>query len=218
MRTGASTVPGFYDKVRPLDEAERAEMARVPYDEALLLEETGASQAWGEPEYSVLERIAARPTLEFNGIWGGFQGEGAKTVIPARAGAKISTRLVPDQDPWEIATLLTEHLQKIAPPTVRVEVKELHHGHGAIMPRDIPAMQAASEAYEEVFGRRPIFTREGGSIPVVATFKSMLGMDTVLMGFGLADDNLHAPNERFDIEMFYKGIETAILFYQKMGE
>jgi acetylornithine deacetylase/succinyl-diaminopimelate desuccinylase-like protein len=214
---GRVTVPGFYDKVRPLEEEERAELARVPYDEATLLEETGAEQPWGEAEYSVLERLTARPTLELNGIWGGFQGEGAKTVLPAYAGAKISTRLVPDQDPWEIARLLTDYLHELAPPAVRLSVKEINHGHGAIVPRDIPAMQAASDAYEEVFGRRPIFIRSGGSIPVVASFKSMLGIDTILMGFGLPDDNLHAPNEKFNIEMFYKGIETAILFYQKVG-
>jgi acetylornithine deacetylase/succinyl-diaminopimelate desuccinylase-like protein len=214
---GTITVPGFYDKVLLLDEAERAEMARVPYTEETLLEETGAPQAWGEREYSVVERISARPTLELNGIWGGFAGEGAKTVLPARAGAKISMRLVPNQDPHEISRIVREHIERLAPPTVRITVREMHAGHGAIVPRDIPPMKAASEAYEEVFGARPIFVREGGSIPVVATFQKDLGMPTVLMGFGLPDDNLHAPNEKFNISMFYRGIETAILFYQKLG-
>lgn len=214
---GTITVPGFYDRVRALEAEERAELARIPYDEATLLHETGAAQAWGEKEYTIVERTSARPTLEFNGIWGGFAGEGPKTVLPARAGAKISMRLVPDQDPQEIADLVKAHLTRLAPPTVRVEVIELHHGWGAIVPRDIPPMRAASEAYEEVFGTRPIFVREGGSIPVVATLQKTLGIHTVLMGFGLPDDNLHAPNEKFNLSMFHRGVETAILFYEKMG-
>lgn len=215
---GTVTVPGFYDKVRDLDPEERADFAKIPFDESTLIGETGITQAWGEKEFSVIERLTARPTLELNGIWGGFAEEGAKTVLPARAGAKISTRLVPDQDPNEIAKLLTEHILRLAPPTVRVTVEELHHGSGAIVPRDLPAMNAASEAYEEIFGKRPIFMRGGGSIPVVALFQQRLGMDSVLMGFGLPDDNLHAPNEKFNIGMFYKGIETTIVFYQKMGQ
>ncbi|MGH2541252.1 MAG: dipeptidase, partial [Ardenticatenaceae bacterium] len=145
--SGRVAVPGFYDDVLPLEDAERAEMARVPYDEQTLLEETGATRAWGEPGYTVLERISARPTLEINGFWGGFAGEGAKTVLPARAGAKISMRLVANQEPWEIARLVGDHIKSLAPPTVRVEVKELHHGEAAIVPRDIPAMEAASAAY-----------------------------------------------------------------------
>ncbi|HEX8681376.1 MAG TPA: dipeptidase [Ardenticatenaceae bacterium] len=215
---GTITVPGFYDDVRPLDAAERGELARVPYDEQSLLRETGATQAWGEREYTVVERTTARPTLELNGIWGGFSGEGPKTVLPARAGCKISMRLVPDQNPWKIADLVAAHIEGLAPPTTWVTVRQLHHGDGAIVPRDIPAMQSASAAYEEVFGTRPIFTRSGGSIPVVASFEKELGIYTVLMGFGLPDDNLHAPNEKFTLSMFYKGIETAILFYQKLAE
>lgn len=215
---GTITVPGFYDRVRALEAEERAELARIPYDEVTLLHETGATQAWGEKEYTIVERTSARPTLEFNGIWGGFSGEGPKTVLPARAGAKISMRLVPDQNPQEIADLVKAHLVRLAPPTVRVEVVELHHGWGAIVPRDIPAMRAASEAYEEVFGTRPIFVREGGSIPVVATLQKLLGIHTVLMGFGLPDDGLHAPNEKFNLSMFHRGVETAILFYEKMGK
>lgn len=215
---GTITVPGFYDEVRALSESERGELARVPYTDATLLAETGAPQPWGEREFTVVERTTARPTLELNGIWGGFSGEGAKTVLPARAGAKISMRLVPDQDPWRIADLVSEQIQRLAPPTVRVTVKQLHHGKGAIVPPDIPAMQSASAAYEEIFGTRPIFTRSGGSIPVVATLQKELGMNTVLMGFGLPDDNLHAPNEKFTLSMFYRGIETAIIFYQKLAQ
>ena len=215
---GSVTVPGFYDKVLPLDEAERAELAHIPYSEETLMHETGVTMPWGEKEYTIVERVSARPTLEMNGIWGGFAGEGAKTVLPAKAGAKLSMRLVPNQEPDDIAQLVTEHLTRLAPPTVRIEVRNLHGGDGAIIPRDIPSMQAAREAYEETFGTRPIFVREGGSIPVVATLQKKLGIHTVLMGFGLPDDNLHAPNEKLSIAMFYKGIETAIRFYQKMGQ
>ena len=215
---GSVTVPGFYDKVLPLDEAERGELAHIPYSEETLIHETGVTMPWGEKEYTIVERVSARPTLEMNGIWGGFAGEGAKTVLPAKAGAKLSMRLVPNQEPDDIAQLVTEHLTRLAPPTVRIEVRNLHGGDGAIIPRDIPSMQAAREAYEETFGTRPIFVREGGSIPVVATLQKKLGIHTVLMGFGLPDDNLHAPNEKFSIAMFYKGIETAIRFYQKMGQ
>jgi len=215
---GSVTVPGFYDKVLALDEAERAELARIPYTEETLIHETGVTMAWGESDYSVVERVSARPTLEMNGIWGGFAGEGAKTVLPAKAGAKLSMRLVPNQEPDEIAELVSEQLKRLAPPTVRLEVRNLHGGDGAIIPRDIPAMQAAHAAYEETFGVAPIFVREGGSIPVVAAFQKKLGIHTVLLGFGLPDDNLHAPNEKMSIAMFYKGIETAIRFYEKMGE
>lgn len=214
---GSVTVPGFYDKVLPLDEAERAELARIPYSEETLIHETGVTMAWGESEYSVVERVSARPTLEMNGIWGGFAGEGAKTVLPAKAGAKLSMRLVPNQEPEEIAKLVSEHLKQLAPPTVRIEVHNLHGGDGAIIPRDIPAMQAAHAAYEESFGVSPIFVREGGSIPVVAALQKKLDIHTVLLGFGLPDDNLHAPNEKMSIAMFYKGIETAIRFYEKMA-
>ncbi|MCB0077820.1 MAG: dipeptidase [Anaerolineales bacterium] len=214
---GHITVPGFYDQVVPLSEAERREMARVPYGEAELLAETGALKAWGEPEYTVTERVSARPTLELNGIWGGFTGQGAKTVLPAKASAKISMRLVPDQDPWQMAERVRRYLRAIAPPTIEVDVVDLHHGYGALVPTDTPAMQAASDAYEEVFGNRPIFVRTGGSIPVVSSLQRLLGLDTVLMGFGLPDDNLHAPNEKFNLNLYHKGIETAIAFYEKYG-
>lgn len=214
---GSVTVPGFYDKVLALDEAERAELARIPYTEETLIHETGVTMAWGESEYSVVERVSARPTLEMNGIWGGFAGKGAKTVLPAKAGAKLSMRLVPNQEPDEIAELVSEHLKRLAPPTVRLEVRNLHGGDGAIIPRDIPPMQAAHAAYKETFGVSPIFVREGGSIPVVAALQKTLGIHTVLLGFGLPDDNLHAPNEKMSIAMFYKGIETAIRFYEKLA-
>lgn len=214
---GHITIPGFYDKVRPLDPDERAELARVPFSPEAWLEETGVPAPYGEPEHTIKERTSARPTLEVNGIWGGFSGAGAKTVIPAEAHAKISMRLVPDQEPREIAGLVEAHLKAIAPPTVRIEVSELAHGDGAIIPRDIPAMQAARAAYRAAFGADPIFTREGGSIPVVATFQKVLGIPTVMLGFGLPDDNLHSPNEKFSLRNFRRGVQTVIHFLTELG-
>ncbi|HYN87993.1 MAG TPA: dipeptidase, partial [Ardenticatenaceae bacterium] len=214
---GHITIPGFYDEVRPLDPDERRELARVPFSEEQWLEEAGVPAPYGEPEYTIVERTSARPTLEINGIWGGFTGTGAKTVLPAEAHAKISMRLVPDQEPLEIAALIAEHLRSIAPPTVRVEVTPLHHGHGAIIPRDIPAMEAARAAYRAAFGVDPVFMREGGSIPVVATFQKVLGIPSIMLGFGLPDDNLHSPNEKFTLEMFHKGVQTVIHFLNNLA-
>ena len=215
---GRITIPGFYDKVRDLDPDERAEMAKLPYDHATWLEEAGVKADWGEPGYTVVERTSARPTLDVNGIWGGYIQPGAKTVLPGEAYAKISMRLVPDQDPKEIARLVRDYLMRIAPPAVTVEVRDLHGGDGAIVRRDSPAMQAAFRAYAEAFGVEPIFMREGGSIPVVATFQKALGIETILMGFGLPDDRLHSPNEKFHIPAFYKGIETVIRFLEGLRD
>jgi acetylornithine deacetylase/succinyl-diaminopimelate desuccinylase-like protein len=215
---GHITIPGFYDKVRPLEEEERRELARVPFSLEQWLEETGVPAPYGEPEYTIVERTSARPTLEINGIWGGFTGTGTKTVLPAEAHAKVSMRLVPDQDPHEMFDLIKAHLQAIAPPTVRVEVRKLSYGDAAIVPRDIPAMQAARSAYRTVFGVDPIFMREGGSIPVVAMFQKILGIPTILLGFGLPDDNLHSPNEKFSLRSFSRGIETVIHFLTDLGQ
>lgn len=214
---GRITIPGFYDKVRELAPKEREALAKIPFDREAWLEEAGVTTDWGESEYTIMERTTARPTLDVNGMWGGYIEPGAKTVLPSKAHAKISMRLVPDQDPAEIGRLIAEHLKAIAPPAVRVEVQELHGGDVAIVRRDSPAMQAASRAYAAAFGREPIFTRGGGSIPVVATFQKILGIETILMGFGLPDDNLHAPNEKFHLPNFYKGIETVIYFLENMG-
>lgn len=215
---GRITIPGFYDKVRDLDADERAELARLPYDHAAWLEEAGVKADWGEKDYTVVERTSARPTLDVNGMWGGYIEPGAKTVLPSTAHAKISMRLVPDQEPEEIARLVEAYLHQIAPPQVTVEVSSLHGGDGAIVRRDSPAMRAAFCAYTDVFGVEPIFMREGGSIPVVAIFQKALGIETVLMGFGLPDDRLHSPNEKFHIPNFYKGIETVIRFLETLGE
>jgi acetylornithine deacetylase/succinyl-diaminopimelate desuccinylase-like protein len=211
-REGHITVPGFYDKVRPLDADERRALAQVPYDEARFKAEAGITDTWGEAGYTVYEQITARPTLEINGIWGGYTGEGSKTVLPAKAYAKISCRLVTDQDHREITWLLHEHLKRIAPPQVRVETRSLHSGPGILIDRDTPAMRAAVQALEEAIGAKPVFVREGGSIPVVAALKRLLGIDAVLMGLGLSDDNLHAPNEKFHLPNFYRGIEASIRF------
>lgn len=216
-RDGHITVPGFYDKVRALDEEEREMLAAVPFSDEQFMHEAGVNQTWGEADYTIKEQIWARPTLELNGIWGGYQGEGSKTVLPSKAYAKISCRLVADQDHVEIAQLLREHLQSIAPEHVKVNVTALHGGHGLVVDRNTAAMKAASAALENAFGAPPVFMREGGSIPVVASFKHILGIDTVLMGFGLSDDNLHAPNEKFHLPNFYKGIQASIHFMSLLG-
>ncbi len=216
--SGRITIPGFYDRVRTLSPEEREELAKIPFEREAWLEETGVPTDWGETDYTIVERTSARPTLDVNGIWGGYVEPGAKTVLPAKAFAKISMRLVPDQDPEQITKLVSDYLKEIAPPAVTVEVQDLHSGSGAIVSRESPAMKAAFQAYAEVFGREPIFVREGGSIPVVATFKEELGIDTVLMGFGLPDDRLHSPNEKFHLPNFYKGIETVIRFMEYLAQ
>ena len=214
---GHITIPGFYDKVRALTPEESVDLTKVPFEQKAWLEETGVKADWGEPDYTVVERTTARPTLDVNGIWGGYIEPGAKTVLPSQASAKISMRLVPDQDPVEITRLVKDYLLSIAPPTVNISVKDLHGGEGAIVRRDSPAMKAAFQAYTHVFGTEPIFIREGGSIPVVATFQKILGIETILMGFGLPDDRLHSPNEKFHIPNFYKGIETVVRFMELLG-
>jgi acetylornithine deacetylase/succinyl-diaminopimelate desuccinylase-like protein len=214
---GHITIPGFYDEVRPLSPEERAEQAKVPFDREAWLHEAGVKGDWGEPDYTIVERTTARPTLDVNGIWGGYIQPGTKTVLPSRASAKISMRLVPDQEPAEISGLIRDYFAEIAPPTVQVQVRDLGGGDGAIVRRDSPAMQAAFRAYAESFGKEPIFVRLGGSIPVVATFQKVLGVETILMGFGLPDDRLHSPNEKFHLPNFYKGIETILRFMEHLG-
>jgi len=209
---GRILIPGFYDKVRDLEPEERAELAKIPFDREVWLAEAGVIRDWGEPGYTIIERTMARPTLDVNGIWGGYTQPGAKTVLPAKAFAKISMRLVPDQKPGEISRLIAEYFRALAPATVTVEVRDLHGGEGAIVRRDSPEMAAAFRAYKAAFGREPILVREGGSIPVVAAFQKMLGIDTILMGFGLPDDNLHAPNEKLAVSNFHRGVQTSLHF------
>jgi acetylornithine deacetylase/succinyl-diaminopimelate desuccinylase-like protein len=215
---GTVTIPGFYDNVLPLSDLERSELAKVPHGEAQVLEETGVPAIYGEREFIPVERTGARPTLEINGMWGGFIGEGFKTVIPAEARAKISCRLVPDQDPARIYGLIRDHLQRIAPATVTVEVTDYQGAPASMVDITMPQMQAAVRAYEQSFGATPIFTREGGSIPIVGLFQEVLDAPVILMGFGLPDDNLHAPNEKLHLPNFYKGIRTVAAFLHILAE
>jgi acetylornithine deacetylase/succinyl-diaminopimelate desuccinylase-like protein len=217
---GHITVDGFYDNVRDITRAERNDAAQMaPIFEATWREEAEAPAMWGEPDYNAWERIGSRPTLEINGIYGGYTEKGGqKTVIPSSAFAKISCRLVADQDPQRIFDLLKAHIDKVAPPTIRTELRRLSSAKAVAVARDSSAMQVAVDAYEEVFGKTPIFTREGGSIPVVLTCQEALNVPVIMMGFGLPDDNLHAPNEKFSLEMFRKGIQTAIVFYEHYGQ
>ena len=214
---GRILIPGFYDAVRPLTGQERHILAQFPLDEAAWLAETGAPEPWGEPEFTLVERLGARPTLDVHGIIGGYTGAGAKTVLPSKVHAKVSMRLVPDQDPEEIGRLLKAYIAELAPPSVTVEVTVGHGAPASITDFNIPAMQAAAQAYATAFGQEPVFMREGGSIPVVSAFQSDLGVETVLMGFGLPSDQIHAPNERFYLPNFYRGIETSIHFLQNLG-
>ncbi|MBX7255862.1 MAG: dipeptidase [Candidatus Hydrogenedentes bacterium] len=214
---GRVTLPGFYDKVRALDIEEREALAKLPHSDEEWKAMTGAPALWGEKGYTTIERVGARPTLEVNGILSGFTGEGSKTVLPAKAMAKISTRLVADQDGAEVHAQLCEYLKRNAPPTVRWEVRELTHGKGAIMDRRSPWMQKAVAALVTVFGKEPIFKREGGSVPVVSLLQQKLGADSVMLGFALPDDGIHGPNERQHLPTFYRGIETYIRFLSSLG-
>ncbi len=215
---GHILIPGFYDRVRPMDDDERQSLGQVPFDDEAFRAEAGIPATWGEAGYTVLEQITARPTLDCNGIWGGYTGDGSKTVLPSKASAKISMRLVPDQDHEEIGQLFRDCVTKVAPPQVQVKVKSLHGGRPAIVERNSPAIQAAAAALEKAFNRKPVFVREGGSIPVVSTFKRVLGVPTVLMGFGLSDDNLHSPNEKFYLPNFYRGIQASIYFLDELAQ
>ncbi|MBM3177282.1 MAG: dipeptidase [Bacteroidetes bacterium] len=215
---GRVAIPGFYDKVHNLTTEERAEINRAPFNEEQYKKEIGLEALYGEKGFTTIERTGIRPTLDCNGIWGGYTGEGAKTVLPARASAKISMRLVPDQHPNEITELFSNHFKSIAPPSVRVRVKAHHGGEAAVTPTDSKAFLAASSAFQEVWGKKPIPTRDGGSIPIVALFKRELGLDTVLMGFGLDTDALHSPNEHYGIKNFLIGIETIVAFNRHFGK
>lgn len=214
---GKIKIPGFYDGVRKLTKADRKTMRALPHTDAKFKKSIGAKGLFGEPGFTTIERIWARPTLEVNGIWGGFQGDGAKTVIPAEAHAKISMRLVPDQKPKQIAAKAIRYIKKLAPPSVDVTVNHIHSGEAWLAPTDHPALQAAARAVKQAFGKKPIFTREGGSIPVVAAFDRILKVPSVLMGIGLHDDNLHAPDEKIDLDNFYNGNEAAAYLMDELA-
>jgi acetylornithine deacetylase/succinyl-diaminopimelate desuccinylase-like protein len=210
-------IEGFYDEVLELTEQDRAYIRSLPHDTEAWLGEIGVRHPRTEKGYSVLESTTIRPALDVNGIWGGYQGEGAKTVLPSVAGAKISMRLVPNQETDKVVELITSHLKSKAPETVNLDVRKLHGGAAIRIDPSSPAMNAAAGAMEEVFGVKPVFTHEGGSIPVVADFKQILGLDTILMGFGLNSDAIHSPNERFGLDRFEKGIRSTILFFERFG-
>jgi acetylornithine deacetylase/succinyl-diaminopimelate desuccinylase-like protein len=212
------TIPGFYDDVEELSAADRAEMARAPFNLEHYQKDLQIASIYGEKGYSTLERTSIRPTLDVNGIWGGYIGEGAKTVLPSKAFAKISMRLVPNQDWEKITSLFKTHFESLAPAGVTVEVKPHHGGQGTVVPSDFPAFGAAMRSMEETFGVRPIPMRSGGSIPIVAQFEEVLGNKTVLMGFGLNSDLIHSPNEHFGVFNFLKGIETIPLFFKYFAE
>ena len=215
-RGGRIKIPGFYDDVRDLKEEEREQWKKLPFNERRYAKELGAPKLFGESGYSTLERVWARPTFEVNGLLGGFTGEGAKTVIPAIAMAKVSMRLVPNQDPDKIASLFDSYVKQIAPAAVELSVTRMHGGKAWVAPIDHPAIQAASRAFDKAFGKRPVFVREGGSIPVVATFAELLGLPSVLMGIGLPDENAHAPNEKLDLYNFQTGIAGSAHFFNEM--
>jgi acetylornithine deacetylase/succinyl-diaminopimelate desuccinylase-like protein len=215
---GRVQIPGFYDNVREIDGDERDDLQRIPYGEAELREETGVTQSWGEPEYSVYERMGARPVLDILMVRGGQVDGGIKAIIPESASAHLSCRLVPHQNPEQVFDQIQMHLKALAPPTVTVEMKKLSANEAVLIDRHDPAMQKAVAAYEKTVGKTPLFTLVGGSIPVVKDFKDLLGLPVIMMGFALPDDNIHAPNEKFALKQFALGIETLITYYELLAE
>lgn len=215
---GKILIDGFYDDVIPLSTKEREEFKRLPFNEDSFKNDLEVTDLFGEDGYTTTERISARPTLDCNGIWGGFQGEGAKTVLPSKAGAKISMRLVPNQNPKKIAELFEAYINKIAPKSVKVKVTDLHGGKPSVTPIDTPAIKAAVESLKKGYGVEPVFMKEGGSIPIVNSFKEILGADTVLLGFGLPDENAHSPNEHLDLDNFHKGILSITHYFNELSK
>ncbi len=215
---GQITIPGFYDDVLEVSREERELMALAPFNKETYKQAIGVDQLAGEQGFSTSERTGIRPSFDVCGIWGGYTGEGAKTVLPAMAHTKISTRLVPNQDHEKIALQFKTFFESLAPPSVKVKVTPLHGGQPYVCPIDIPAYRAAEKAYEQTFGKKPVPVRSGGSIPIISTFDQILGIKSILMGFGLESDAIHSPNENFPLEQFFKGIETIPWFYKFFGE
>ncbi len=215
---GKITIPGFYDDVMEVSSKERRLLSQTPFDENAYKEAIGVKELSGEKKFIVPERTTIRPSFDVCGIWGGYTGEGSKTVLPSQVHAKISTRLVPNQDFRKITRLFTDHFERIAPKTVKVKVADLHGGQSYLCPIDLPAYQAAEKAYEDVYGRRPVPVRSGGSIPIIPIFEEILGIKSILMGFGLNSDAIHSPNENFSLDQFYKGISTIVRFYNYFAE
>ncbi len=217
-KTGKILIPGFYDDVRPLAEWERAEWAKLPTDEEAYRVDLGVPELFGEEGYTTRERTWGRPTCDVHGLFGGYMGKGAKTVLPSWGGAKVSMRLVPDQDPQKIAKQFAQHVQAIAPKGVTVEVQSLHSGPAVVVEVEGPIVDAALDAMQDVWGARPVRIREGGSIPIVSTFSSVLKSPVLLLGFGLNDDGLHSPNEKFNISHFYNGIRSVVRLLDRLGD
>ncbi len=215
---GRITIPGFYDDVLDISEKERELMGKAPFNEEDYKKSIGVEKLQGEEGFSTHERTGIRPSFDACGIWGGYTGEGAKTVLPSKAHAKLSARLVPDQDHQKIAAQFKEYFESVAPSSVKVEVSVLHGGQAYVCPIDIPAYKAAEKAYHETFGKAPVPVRSGGSIPIISTFEQILGIKSVLMGFGLESDAIHSPNENFPLEQFFKGIETIPWFYKYFSD
>ncbi len=215
---GHISLPGFYDKVRALSDEEREELAHLPHSDEQWGKMAGVSQLYGEKGFTTLERVGVRPTLEVNGMNSGFTGEGLKTVLPAKAMAKVSMRLVPYQDPNAVEGQLKQYLQQHAPPTVRWELKKMGSGPAVLVNRDTPGMRAALSALQDTFGVKPVFVMLGGSVPVVSMIKEIMGKDSILLGFGLPDDNLHSPNEKLHLPNYYHGIESYIRFFEAVGQ
>lgn len=215
---GRITIPGFYDDVEELSKEQREAMAKTPFDLEAYKKDLGIGAVKGEKGYSTIERTGIRPTLDVNGMWGGYIGEGAKTVLPSKANAKISMRLVPNQDSEDISKKFKKHFEDIAPDYVTVKVTPHHGGEPVVTPTNIDAYKAASKAVTKAFDKEPIPTRGGGSIPIIALFEEILGIKTVLMGFGLDSDAIHSPNEHYGIENYLKGIETITYFHEEFAK
>ena len=211
---GRITIPGFYDDVEDVSPAEREMIAQIPFDEEKYKKAIGVDALFGEKGYSTLERNSCRPSFDICGIWGGYTGEGSKTVLPSKAYAKVSTRLVPHQDHAKISQMFEEYITRVTPPYVKVKVTPSHGGQGYVCPIDLPAYQAAEKAVGIAFGKKPLAVRRGGSIPIISTFEQILGIKTVLMGFGLEQNAIHSPNESQELDIFFKGIESVAEFYR----
>lgn len=215
---GVIQIDGFYDDVKEMTSEMREEYSKLPHNDTTYMSDLGITELHGEKGYSTLERASARPTLDVNGLWGGYQKEGAKTVLPSKAGAKISMRLVPDQDPRKISKLFTDYVKSITPDSVEIEVLEHHGGHPIVIDLEYYGLQAAAQAFEDIYEKEALFSREGGSIPIVADFKKILGVNSILMGFGLAKDALHSPNESFSLKDFHRGIKTSARFMELLPD
>ena len=215
---GRVQVPNFYDDVDPMESKERNQLAALPFDETVFMQQIGVDGLSGEVGYTTLERRWARPTYDINGIWGGYQGEGEKTILPAKGGAKFSFRLVPNQDPDKITESLREFLMSQSPPGIKLDLNSTHGAPGVVVSLDSPYMTAAARAIEQGFGQSPVFIREGGSIPIVTTFFESLGVDVLLLGWGLDDDNMHSPNEKFSLADFHRGIKASAYLWQELSE